>query len=73
MTATTNPLADGPTPPAETETARAARLAHERALLHEGFEDIRAGRCLTGAELDAWLDRFAQGLPPAAPPDRAAG
>jgi hypothetical protein len=67
MASTTNPLADDLTPQAETEAEHAARLARERALLNEGFEDIRAGRALTGAELDAWLNRFAQGLPPASP------
>ena len=65
MATTINPLGPDPMPAAETEAERTARLARERALLDEGFEDIRAGRALTGADLDAWLDRFAQGLPPA--------
>lgn len=67
MAATTNPLAGEPAPRTETEVERIARLKHERVLLEEGLEDIRAGRYLTGAELDTWLDRFAQGLPSAAP------
>ncbi len=64
MPTTTTPLAGEPGRQTETEAERAARLARERALLEEGFEDIRAGRYLTGAELDTWLERFAQGLPP---------
>ena len=72
MASTSNPLAGAPAPRTETEAERAARRAHERVLLEGGFEDIRAGRYLTGAELDTWLDRFVQGLPPA-PPDWNAG
>ena len=67
MAATTNPLAGEPAQPTETEAERTVRLVHERALLEEGFEDIRTGRYLAGAELQIWLDRFAQGLPPAPP------
>ncbi len=64
----TIPLAGEPARQAETESERAVRLARERILLEQGFADIRAGRSLTGAELDAWLERFVQGLPPASPP-----
>lgn len=37
-------------------TRREARLAREAALLEEGRDDIRAGRSIGGAALDAWLE-----------------
>ena len=63
MAATTNPLAGDPAPQAETDAERAARLAHERALLDEAREDVRAGRVIADEDVDAWLDRFARGEP----------
>lgn len=33
-----------------------ARLAREARLLQEGCEDTRAGRCISGTDVDAWLD-----------------
>jgi hypothetical protein len=37
-------------------TRREARLAREAALLEKGRDDIRAGRYISGAALDAWLE-----------------
>ena len=76
MATTTNSLAGEPAPRTETEAERAARLAHERALLDEAREDVRAGRFIADAEVDAWLDRFVRGesLPmPEAPSSSRAG
>lgn len=65
MAIATNPLAgEEPAPPqAETVAARAARLAHERALLDEAREDVRAGRVIADEDVDAWLDRFVRDEP----------
>lgn len=64
MTTSANPQAVTAGQQPETEAERSARVARERVLLEEGFEDARLGRVLSGAALDAWLDRFARGLPP---------
>ncbi len=37
-------------------THRETRLAREAVLLEEGRADIRAGRCISGADVDAWLE-----------------
>jgi hypothetical protein len=42
----------------ETPSEREARLAHERAMLAEADADLAAGRYLTGAALEEWLDAF---------------
>lgn len=42
--------------PAAEAARREARRAREAALLEEGRADIRAGRCLSGDDLEAWLD-----------------
>jgi hypothetical protein len=47
--------------PKETAAEKAARLERERALLELGREDIRAGRCISGDELEARLKAFARG------------
>ena len=58
---------------AATAARRKARLAREAELLAEGRADIRAGRCLSGDALDAWLDRLdkTQEFPPV--PGRSSG
>ena len=43
----------------ETPAEQEARLAHERALLEEGYAAYRAGRFLRGEALDEWLAAFA--------------
>jgi hypothetical protein len=43
----------------ETPTEREARLAHERALLEEGYAAYRAGRFIRGEALDEWLAALA--------------
>lgn len=63
MATTTTPTAGEPAQRTETEAERAARLAHERALLEEAYEDVRAGRVIADDEVDAWLDRFVRGEP----------
>ena len=78
MAAATNPLTSEPVHQGETETEaeRAARLAHERALLDEAREDVRAGRVIADEDVDAWLDRFVRGEPlpmPETPPPSHAG
>jgi hypothetical protein len=45
-----------PEQPADVAARRKARLAREAALLEEGREDIRAGRCIGGDDVDAWLE-----------------
>lgn len=42
----------------ETPAEREARLAHERALLEEGYAAHAAGRFLRGEALDEWLAAF---------------
>jgi hypothetical protein len=37
-------------------TRREVQHAREAALIEEGRRDIRAGRCISGAALDAWLE-----------------
>lgn len=51
-------ITGGPKAPRETAEERAARLARERKVLESAREDIRAGRCISGPELDAFLDWF---------------
>ncbi len=63
MAATTNPLAGEPARPADTEAEHRARLAHERALLDEAREDVKAGRVIPDGESDAWLDLLVRGEP----------
>ena len=43
----------------ETPAEREARLAHERALLEEGYAAYKAGRFLRGEALDEWLAALA--------------
>jgi hypothetical protein len=43
----------------ETAAEREARLARERAMLAEADADFAAGRYLTGAALEEWLDAVA--------------
>jgi hypothetical protein len=47
----------------EADGERDARLDRERLLLDEARADVRAGRVISGAALDTWLDLFAQGEP----------
>jgi len=56
-------LVSQPAERSETAPQRAARLAEERELLEVGREDLRAGRSLSGPELEAWLNRWAVGDP----------
>lgn len=49
-----------PASPPEPADARAARLAHERALIAEGEAAIAAGQVIPDGEVDAWLDRLAE-------------
>lgn len=49
---------------------RKMRLARETALLEVGRADIRAGRCLSGDALEAWLEGLGTALPT---PDRFSG
>ena len=63
MATATNPHADAPVEQAETEAERAIRLAHERVLLDEAREDVRAGRVVADADVNAWLDRFVHDEP----------
>ena len=58
---------------AEAEPERAARLARESRQIDEAREDVRAGRVITGADVDDLLDRFVRGepLPEVAPRPRA--
>lgn len=64
MAATTNPFAgEQPAPRAETDAERSSRLEHERALLDEAREDVRAGRVVADEDVDAWLDLFVRGEP----------
>ena len=49
-------LAGSPATHEETGAERAIRLAHERALLAEAREDVRAGRVVADEDVDAWLD-----------------
>jgi hypothetical protein len=37
-------------------TRRGVQVAREAILLEEGRRDIQAGRCISGAALDAWLE-----------------
>lgn len=59
----------------EAEPERAARLAWERRQIDEAREDVRAGRVITGADVDDLLDRFVRGEPlpeaEALPPSRS--
>jgi hypothetical protein len=43
----------------ETEAQRQARLVEEQAMLAEADADLAAGRYLTDAALEEWLDAFA--------------
>jgi hypothetical protein len=43
----------------ETPAERDARLAHERALLEEGYAAYKAGHFLRGEALDEWLAALA--------------
>ena len=63
MALATNPRAGEPVSQPETEAERAARLAHERVLLDEAREDVRAARVIADEDVDAWLDRFVCGEP----------
>jgi hypothetical protein len=47
--------------PAGRAEAEPERLAHERALLDEAREDVRKGRVVADADVDAWLYRLAHG------------
>ncbi len=46
------------TNPLETGAERENRLARERVMLAEADADLAAGRYLTGAALEEWLDAF---------------
>lgn len=58
-----DPFADEPAASAETDAEREARLAHERELIEEAREDVRAGRVIHDEDVDAWLDLFVRGEP----------
>lgn len=45
-----------PGDPTRATERRERRLAREAALIEEGRDDIRAGRCINDADVDAWLD-----------------
>jgi len=43
--------------------AHAARLERERRVLEAAWEDVRAGRIITDADVDLWRDQFDRGEP----------
>jgi hypothetical protein len=45
-----------PAPAVADVSRRVAQLAREAKLLEEGRDDLRAGRSISGAALDAWLE-----------------
>lgn len=47
----------------ETPDERAAQLSHERKLLEEGLDDLRAGRYVEGDEAFRWLREWSAGGP----------
>jgi hypothetical protein len=61
MAGTTRTRDGEPAGRAEAEPERRERLAHERALLDEAREDVRKGRVVADADVDAWLYRLAHG------------
>jgi len=61
MAVTTNPIAGERVTRAETDAEREERLAEERMLLDEAREDVRQGRVVADAEVEAWLDRLVRG------------
>ncbi|MBX3483522.1 hypothetical protein [Phenylobacterium sp.] len=56
-------MTGGPRRQRETSAQREARLAREHEMLEAAREDIRAGRCISGLELEAWLKAWAADSP----------
>lgn len=54
----------------ETPEQRESRLASERERLDEAFDDIAAGRVISGPAALDWLDRWAAGEEMDEPPSR---